>query len=116
MALHDQILRDIIAGRVPWRFRTSDLKTIPATKSGRYRVGNGEYSGNTIKTVPRNHSVRPDRTESWGLQRRVTTRQVLEIASVHIGVFSTSPICRRMCSYDGLFGFRFGRVWKRMLR
>jgi hypothetical protein len=62
MAFHDEIVRDIIAGRVPWRFKTRDLKTIPATKAGHYRVGNKEYSENTINTVPRNHSVSPDGT------------------------------------------------------
>jgi hypothetical protein len=29
MALHDEILREIAAGRVPWRFRTRDLKKAP---------------------------------------------------------------------------------------
>jgi hypothetical protein len=63
MALHDEILREILAGRVPWRFRTSDLKTTLEPISGRYRVGNREYKANTINTVPRNHSVRPDGTD-----------------------------------------------------
>lgn len=70
MALHDEILREISAGGVPWRFRTGDLKRIPATKSGRYRVGNGEFSGNTINTVPRNHSVRPDGTDPGDYVRK----------------------------------------------
>jgi hypothetical protein len=63
MALHDEILRDIMAGRVPWRFKTGDLKRIPGPNTRRYRVGNADYSENTINTVPRNHSIRPDGTE-----------------------------------------------------
>jgi hypothetical protein len=62
MALHDEILRDIMAGRVPWRFKIGDLKKIPGTKPRWYRVGNGEYAENAISTIPRNHSVRPDGT------------------------------------------------------
>ena len=70
MAFHDEILRDIIAGRVHWRFKTSDLKTIPASRPRRYRVGNGVYAENTINTVPRNHSVRPDRTDPGDYVRK----------------------------------------------
>ncbi len=62
MAFHDEILRDIRIGRVLWRFKTKHLKTLPTIESGRYRVGNGEFSENTINTVPRNYSVRPDGT------------------------------------------------------
>lgn len=62
MALHDEILREIVAGRVPWRFRTRDLKRIPGAARGRYMVGNGEYSEKAINTIPRNHSVCPDGT------------------------------------------------------
>jgi hypothetical protein len=63
VALHDDILRDIMLGRVPWRFKTSDLKRIPGTGPRRYCVGSGEYAENTINTVPRNHSIRPDGTD-----------------------------------------------------
>jgi hypothetical protein len=63
VALHDEILREIISGRVPFHFKTCDLMKRPAVKPKRYRVGSVEYSENTIKTVPRNHSVRPD--GSW---------------------------------------------------
>jgi len=70
MALHDEILRDFMAGRVPWRFKTRDLKKIPGTKSRHYRVGNGEYAENSINTVPRNHSVRPDGTDPGDYVRK----------------------------------------------
>ena len=63
MAFHDEIRLDIITGRVPSRFKTADLKKFPAGTPGRYRVGNGDYSENTINTVPRNHSIRPDGTD-----------------------------------------------------
>jgi hypothetical protein len=63
MAFHDEVLRDIIARRVPWRFKTKDLKTVPAQEPGYYRVGKAEYAQSTISTVPRNHSIRPDGTE-----------------------------------------------------
>ena len=72
MALHHEIVRDIMAGRVPWRFKTSDLKgsPIPGTKPRRYRVGKGEYSENAINTIPRNHSVRPDGREPGDYVRK----------------------------------------------
>lgn len=38
MALHDEVLREVLAGRVPWRFKTRDLKR-PAF----LWHGNGEY-------------------------------------------------------------------------
>ncbi len=60
MALHDEILRDIIAGRAPQRFKIADLKQIPGTKPRHYRVDNGEYAENAINTIARNHSVRLD--------------------------------------------------------
>jgi hypothetical protein len=72
MAFHDDVLRDIRAGRVPRRFKTADLKRIPASTPGRYRVGNGDYSANTINTVPRNHSIRPDGTEPGDYVRKGT--------------------------------------------
>lgn len=70
MALHDDILRDIMAGRVPWRFKTRDLKRIPGTSSRHYRVGHGEYAENSINVVPRNHSVRPDGTDAGDYVRK----------------------------------------------
>jgi hypothetical protein len=70
MALHDEILREIMAHRVPWRFKTGDLKRIPGANPGGFRVGNGEYSENTINTVPRNHSVRPDGTDRGDYVRK----------------------------------------------
>ena len=62
MVFHDEVLRAIRDGWVPWRFRTSDLKKIPGNSAGHYVVGSGEYSENAINTIPRNHSVRPDGT------------------------------------------------------
>ena len=38
------ILRDIMAGRVPSRFKTRDLKRIPETSLRHYRVGNAFLS------------------------------------------------------------------------
>ena len=70
MALHDEVLRDITAGRVPWRFKTRDLKRIRGSSAGRYIVGNGEYSENAINTIPRNHSVRPDGTDAGDYVRK----------------------------------------------
>jgi hypothetical protein len=53
-----------MAGRVPWRFRTRDLKSTPGTRSSHhYLVGNEEYAENAINTMPRNHSIRPYRTD-----------------------------------------------------
>ena len=43
MALHDEILREMMASRVLWRFKTSHLKGIPANRAGYYIVGRGEY-------------------------------------------------------------------------
>src|SRR3989441_9397151 len=63
MALHDEILREILSGRVPFRFKIRDLKRTPGKVAGRYMVGRGEYSEKAIKTIPRNHSVRPDGSE-----------------------------------------------------
>lgn len=70
MALHDEVLREIATGRVPWRFKTRDLKRIPGSTRGRYMVGKGEYSENAINTMPRNHSVRPDGTEPGDYVRK----------------------------------------------
>ena len=70
MALHDEILRDIMAGRVPWRFKIADLKKISGAKPRHYRVGNGEYAENAINTIPRNHSVRPDGTNPGDYVRK----------------------------------------------
>ena len=66
MALHHEILREIMSGRVPFRFTTRDLKTTPGSSEHRYIVGNGEYAENAINTIPRNHSVRLD--GSWRLR------------------------------------------------
>jgi len=63
MALHDEILREILSGRVPFRFKIRDLKRTPGKVAGRYMVGRGEYSEKAINTIPRNHSVRPDGSE-----------------------------------------------------
>lgn len=60
MALHDEILREIILGRVPRRFKPSDLKQVLGATPHRYRLGGAEYAESTINTVPRNHSIRPD--------------------------------------------------------
>jgi hypothetical protein len=60
MALHDEILREILAGRIPFRFNVRDLKRSPGIGPGRYKVGLREYSENAINTIPRNHSVCPD--------------------------------------------------------
>jgi hypothetical protein len=77
MALHDEILRDILAGRVPRRFKIADLKTISGTRPRYYRVGNGEYAENAINTIPRNHSVRMfegvGRRHSGGMARANTS-------------------------------------------
>jgi hypothetical protein len=70
VALHDQILRDILAGRVPRRFKIADLKKIPGSKPRYYRVGNGEYAENAINTIPRNHSTRPDGTNPGDYVRK----------------------------------------------
>lgn len=70
MALHDEILREMMASRVLWRFKTSHLKGIPANRAGYYIVGRGEYSENAINTIPRNHSVRPDGTDPGYYVRR----------------------------------------------
>jgi len=70
MALHDEILREIVAGRVPWRFKTRDLKRTPGNAADRYIVGKGEYSENAINTIPRNHSVRPDGTDPGDYVRK----------------------------------------------
>jgi hypothetical protein len=70
MALHDEILRDIIAGRLPWRFKIADLKQIPGTKPRHYRVGNGEYGENEIDTIPRNHQCSPDGTNPGDYVRK----------------------------------------------
>jgi len=60
MAFQDDVRLEIEAGRVPKRFKRAHLKKIRARKPGYYRLGNGEYSTNTINTVPRNLSIRPD--------------------------------------------------------
>ena len=38
MALHDEILREILAGRIPFRFKIRDLKGSPGSELGRYKV------------------------------------------------------------------------------
>jgi hypothetical protein len=68
--LNLEILRAIVAGRVPWRFKTRDLQRFPGNRAGYYRVGNGEYSKNAINTIPRNHSVRPDGTDPGDYVRK----------------------------------------------
>jgi hypothetical protein len=70
MALHDEILREIVAGRVPRRFKIADLKRNPGTKPCHYRLGKGEYAENAINTIPRNHSVRPDGTDPGDYVRK----------------------------------------------
>jgi hypothetical protein len=70
MALHDEILREIAAGRVPYRFKARDLKTIPGKTAHHYMVGNREYAENAIDTIPRNHSVRPDGTDPGDYVRK----------------------------------------------
>ena len=70
MALHDEILRDIRAGRVPFRFKTSDLKKTMGASPGRYKVGSNEYAENSITTIPRNHSICPDGTNPGDYVRK----------------------------------------------
>jgi hypothetical protein len=70
MALHDEVLRAIKDGQVPWRFKTRDLKKIPGNNATRYIVGAREYSENAINTIPRNHSVRPDGTDPGDYVRK----------------------------------------------
>ncbi len=70
MALHDEIRREITAGRIPRRFKTSDLKKIPGNTAGHYKVGDREYSKNAINTIPRNHSIRPDGTRPGDYVRK----------------------------------------------
>ena len=69
MALHDEILRDILLRRIPWSFKTTDLMWREVTP-GRYLVGNREFSANTLKTVPINHSIRPDRSDPGDYVRK----------------------------------------------
>ena len=70
MAFHNEVLREIMAGRVPWRFKTRDLQRFPGKNAGYYKVGNCEYSKNAINTIPRNHSVRPDGTDPGDYVRK----------------------------------------------
>ncbi len=62
MALHDEIMRAILRGELPWRFKTRDLKNRPANRDGYFKVGNGEYAANSINVMPRNYSIRRDDT------------------------------------------------------
>jgi hypothetical protein len=85
MALHDEILREIVAGRVPWRFKTRDLQRFPGNRAGYYRVGNREYSKNAINTIPRNHSVRPT-----GQTLGITSGNTESLHSFGMGAANTS--------------------------
>jgi hypothetical protein len=69
MALHHEVLRDIRLGRIPWSFKTADLMRRQVTP-GRYLVGDREFSANTLKTVPRNHSTRPDGSDRGDYVRK----------------------------------------------
>ena len=61
MALHDEILIDILRGRIPRRFKTADLKKRPVTgKIDYFKIGEKEYKKNAINTIPSNHSISKD--------------------------------------------------------
>jgi len=55
MALHDEILREILAGTIKDRFRTGDLKTKPGSDAGKFIVGRQEYSESNLDTSPANY-------------------------------------------------------------
>jgi len=64
MALHDEILSDILRGRIPRRFKTADLKNRPVTgKIDYFKIGEKEYKKNAINTIPSNHSISKDGTQ-----------------------------------------------------
>lgn len=63
MALHDEILVDIVSGLIPSPFRVADLLSRPdPVKTGYYLVGCGSYSENALKVIPANHSETRDGT------------------------------------------------------
>ena len=64
MALHDEILIEIIARKIPVKFRAADLRTREDPKEkGRYFVGSKSYSLNSITTILPNRSITPDGSE-----------------------------------------------------
>ena len=61
MALHDEILIDILVGIIPRRFRVADLKKRPvAGSTSQYNVGRGTYKKNALNSIPSNHSISKD--------------------------------------------------------
>ena len=55
MALHDDIRIEIEAGNVPEKFRVSDLMNNPIAGPGdMFRLGEGSYALNYLKTEPAN--------------------------------------------------------------
>lgn len=61
MALHDEILVDIIRGIIPFRFKINDLKKRKDRNNPqRYIVGNNSYAVSGINTIPWNHSISKD--------------------------------------------------------
>jgi|GEM_PF-807472 len=70
MAFQDDVRLEIEAGRIPRRFKSAHLKMIRAGRPDYYRLGTGEYSTNTITTVPRNLSTRPDGTNPGDYVRK----------------------------------------------
>lgn len=61
MALHDEILVDIIIRLIPTPFRVADLLSRPdPERPGCYLVGNKCYTENSLRVIPANHSVTRD--------------------------------------------------------
>ena len=61
MALHDEILIDILRGKIPRKFKTADLKKRPVVgRTDYFQIGEKEYKKNAINTIPPNHSISRD--------------------------------------------------------
>jgi len=60
MAFHDEIRKEIEAGRLKKRFTVQDLFNLPQSETGRYIIGNKTYADNTLRTITWNHSVSED--------------------------------------------------------
>lgn len=60
MSLHDDILIEIQAGKIPEEFKASDVKYNFCDKTGSYKVGDGLYKNSAILTTPSNLRIDAD--------------------------------------------------------
>ncbi len=60
MAFHDEVKKEIEAGRIPVVFTINDLLNLPKSEDNKYKIGDSEFSENAIRAIPYNHSISKD--------------------------------------------------------